>query len=119
MKGTKNTKEHNGKGVLFQLHHARSVVRGGCAKQRGATAAASSTPDSSGRSSRSGKTECPGSCAAARCKPVPVRDVNTLPLDNMFRVVSVVQQIMTEFNGAVSEEAKIVAIPKIVLNLMK
>jgi hypothetical protein len=29
------------------------------------------------------------------------------------------QQIMTEFNGAVSEEDKIVAITKIVLNFMK
>jgi hypothetical protein len=41
------------------------------------------------------------------------------PLDNMLRVVTVVQQIMTEFNGAVSEEDKIVTITKIVLNLMK
>jgi hypothetical protein len=30
----------------------------------------------------------------------------------------VVQQIMTEFNGAVLEEAKIMDITKIVLNLM-
>jgi hypothetical protein len=37
----------------------------------------------------------------------------------MLRVVTAVQQIMTEFNGAVSEEDKIVAITKIVLNLMK
>jgi hypothetical protein len=37
----------------------------------------------------------------------------------MLRVVTVVQQIITEFNGAVSEEAKIVAITKIVLSLMK
>jgi hypothetical protein len=34
-------------------------------------------------------------------------------------VVMVVQQIMTEFNGVVLEEAKIVAITKIVLNLME
>jgi hypothetical protein len=45
--------------------------------------------------------------------------VNSQPLDNMLRVVTAVQQIMTEFNGAVSEEDKIVAITKIVLNLMK
>jgi hypothetical protein len=44
--------------------------------------------------------------------------VNSQPLDNMLRVVTVVQKIMTEFNGAVSEEVKIVAITKIVLNLM-
>jgi hypothetical protein len=44
---------------------------------------------------------------------------NSQPLDSMLRVVTVVQQITTEFNGAVSEEDKIVAITKIVLNLMK
>jgi hypothetical protein len=37
----------------------------------------------------------------------------------MFRVITAVQQIMTEFNGAVSEEAKVVAITNIVLSLMK
>lgn len=31
-KGAKNTKEHNGKGVLFQLHHARSVLCSGSVK---------------------------------------------------------------------------------------
>jgi hypothetical protein len=46
------------------------------------------------------------------------RTVNSQSLDNMLRVVTVVQQIMTEVNGAVSEEDKIVAITKIVLNLM-
>jgi hypothetical protein len=46
-------------------------------------------------------------------------NVNSQPLDNMLRVVTAVQQIMTKFNGAVSEEDKIVAITKIVLNLMK
>jgi hypothetical protein len=33
--------------------------------------------------------------------------------------VTVVQQIMTEFNAAMLEEAKIVAITKIVLNLVE
>jgi hypothetical protein len=37
----------------------------------------------------------------------------------MLRVVTAVQQIMTEFNGTVWEEDNIVAITKIVLNLMK
>jgi hypothetical protein len=37
----------------------------------------------------------------------------------MVRVVTVVQQIMTEFNDAVSKEAKIQAIPKIVLTRME
>jgi hypothetical protein len=37
----------------------------------------------------------------------------------MLRIVAAVQQFMTEFNGAVSEEEKIVAITKTVPNLMK
>jgi hypothetical protein len=37
----------------------------------------------------------------------------------MLRVVTALRQIMTELNGAVSEEDKIVAITKIVPNLMK
>jgi hypothetical protein len=45
---------------------------------------------------------------------------NSLHLDKMLNVVvAVVQQIMKEFNGAVLEEAKIVDITKIVLNLME
>jgi hypothetical protein len=43
---------------------------------------------------------------------------NSAFLDNMFRVASVVQQIMTGLNDAVSEEQKIVAITKIVMKLM-
>jgi hypothetical protein len=43
--------------------------------------------------------------------------VDSQPLDNMLRVVTVVQQIMTEFSGALSEEDKIVAITKIVPKL--
>jgi hypothetical protein len=83
------------------------VLRGGSAKQRGATAATSSEPGSCGRSSRSRKTECPGSCSATGNRSVSwAAIVNSQLLDNMLRVVTVVQQIMTEFNGAVSEEAK-------------
>jgi hypothetical protein len=37
----------------------------------------------------------------------------------MLRIVTAVQQFMTEFNGTVSEEEKILAITKIVSNLMK
>jgi uncharacterized coiled-coil protein SlyX len=37
----------------------------------------------------------------------------------MFQVAGIVQQIMTELSGAVTEEQKIVAITKLVLNLMK
>jgi hypothetical protein len=45
----------------------------------------------------------------------PAQIVNSSPLDNMARVVTVVQQFMTEYNGAVSKEAKIHAISKILL----
>jgi hypothetical protein len=42
-------------------------------------------------------------------------NLNSLSLDKMLKVVvTVVQQIMTESNGAVFEETKIVAITKLV-----
>jgi hypothetical protein len=46
-------------------------------------------------------------------------NVNSLPLGNMLRIGTVVQRFMAEFNCAVSEEEKMVAIIKIVLNLTK
>jgi hypothetical protein len=45
-------------------------------------------------------------------------NVNSSTVD-MFKVVTVVQQIMTELNRAVPEEEKIMSITKKVLNLMK
>jgi hypothetical protein len=43
---------------------------------------------------------------------------NSLSLEKMLKaVVTVLQQVMTESNGVVLEEAKIMAITKIVLNL--
>jgi hypothetical protein len=46
--------------------------------------------------------------------------VKSLHLDKMLKVVvPVLQQIMKEFNGAVLEEAKIMVITKIVLNLLE
>jgi hypothetical protein len=50
---------------------------------------------------------------------VQATSVKSSSLDDMFKVASAVQQIMTELNDAVSEEEKIVVITKIVLNLMK
>jgi hypothetical protein len=47
-------------------------------------------------------------------------NVNSLPLDKMLKVVvTAVQRVMTKFNGAVLEEANIVAVTKIVLNVME
>jgi hypothetical protein len=51
---------------------------------------------------------------------VRATNVNSLPLNKMLRVVvTVVQQLITEFNGAMLEGGKIVAITKIVLNIME
>jgi hypothetical protein len=69
-KGAENTKEHNRKGVLFNVYQARSVLRGGSAEQRRATKAASSATGFGGWSSLSGKTECSDSCATERCRSV-------------------------------------------------
>jgi hypothetical protein len=44
--------------------------------------------------------------------------VNNQPLDNMLRVVTVVQQIMTEVSRALSEEKNIETITKTVLKIM-
>jgi hypothetical protein len=49
---------------------------------------------------------------------VQAANVSSHPFDNMLKVVTVLQQIMTEVSGALSEEEKIVAITKIVFKLM-
>jgi hypothetical protein len=55
-----------------------------------------------------------------RSQSVWAPNLNCQPLDKISKVVvTVVQQIMTEFNDAVLEEAKIVAITKIVLSLIE
>jgi hypothetical protein len=41
---------------------------------------------------------------------VPAPSVKSEPLDNIYRVVNLVQQIMIEFNDAVSERENILAI---------
>jgi hypothetical protein len=50
---------------------------------------------------------------------VPTPNVNSVPIDNMVRAFTVVQQIMAEFNNAVSMEAKAQAITRIVLIFME
>jgi hypothetical protein len=63
-------------------------------------------------------TNQPAYHAAERTKSRSVSSVNS-SISDMFKVATVVQQIMTKINGAVSEEDKIAAITKIVINLMK
>jgi hypothetical protein len=43
---------------------------------------------------------------------------HTFSLDNIFKVVTVVQQITTGLNESVSEKGKIMAITKIVMKLL-
>jgi hypothetical protein len=66
---------------------------------------------------------CPTSLEAhpaTSTKSLQAPNVNTLSLNNMFKVVTMVfQRIMTELSGAESEEDRIVAITKIVSELMK
>jgi hypothetical protein len=50
---------------------------------------------------------------------VPAPNVDSVPIDNMVRAFTVVQQIMAEFNNAVSMEAKVQAITRIVLTFME
>jgi hypothetical protein len=92
-----------------------AALRGG----GGTTAAAPGMTTTCGNSTHSRRTKPSGSWAKRSIRSVRPQTVNSQPLGNMLRVVTVVQQIMTEFNGALSEEDKIVAITRIVLNLMK
>jgi hypothetical protein len=117
---TEGTQNHNGKGVLFCPHQPRRLLRGGTPGQRRPAAAAT-----------------PGTHVPVASPPIPVKQnipapalqqktgqsiqaphVSSQPFDNMLKVVTVVQQIMTEVSGALSQEEKIVAITKIVLKLL-
>jgi hypothetical protein len=64
-------------------------------------------------SSRSGKTECPCSCAAARCKSVSPGSRYKQFTSGLY------VQCSTADYGAVSEDGRTEAIIKIVWNLMK
>jgi hypothetical protein len=50
---------------------------------------------------------------------VPAPNVGSLPIDNMITAFTVVQQIMTVFNNAISMEVKVQAITRIVLTFME
>jgi hypothetical protein len=105
---------------LLQIHHPRNVLRGGSTKQgrpnqqshpHQDAVAAPDTVDRP-RVQTSPKWQKAG-------QSTPAQIVNSFPQDNMVRVVTAVQQFMTEYNDAVSKEAKIQAISKTVLNLLK
>jgi hypothetical protein len=60
-----------------------------------------------------------GKISLSSGQSVRANDVNSSSLNNMFKVAAIVQQIMTELNGAVTEEQKIVVITRTVFNLVK
>jgi hypothetical protein len=61
----------------------------------------------------------PGQQHQTSGQAVRAQNVKGQHLDNVLRIVTVVEKIMTEFKVAVSEEEKIAAVTKIVLNLMQ
>jgi hypothetical protein len=67
------------------------------------------TPGGSGWFSNNG-TEGPCALTPTRTagQSVGAPNVNSLPLNNMWRILTAVQQFMAEFNGAMSEEEKTV-----------
>jgi hypothetical protein len=110
----KGTQIHSGKGVLFCPHHPRRLLRGSTPRQRRPAAATNGD-----FLTRNRDEKYTGPCTAATNRSVsPGPTCNSQPLDNMLRVVTVIQQIMTEVSGAMSQEEKIVTITKIVLNLV-
>jgi hypothetical protein len=91
-------------------------------QQHTATAAASSAHGCTGLPHHCGRNECP---SPLRHHQVPIQSVQTpnvtsWSLNDIFKVVAtLLQQIMTELNGAESEEDRMIAITKIALKPMK
>jgi hypothetical protein len=123
---TQNNQDDNAKDVLLKPRQPRFVLRGGAPRQ----------PERTEQQQRpqTHEVEVAGPATMEPMVPLPLHQheqlatgqsvrtpsVNSLPLDNiMLRIVTAVQQFRTELNGAVSEEEKMVAITKIVLNLIK
>jgi hypothetical protein len=104
-----NIQDYNSKDILLKPRHTRCVLRDGAPRQQRETSVASDMPSGNGRSSHNGtegpcaltpkRTTCKGAVDwGSKCKQ---------PLENsVLRILAVVQQFMTEFNGAVSEEEK-------------
>jgi hypothetical protein len=99
-------------GVLIHLNKTTAVLRGSTLRQgcQVHQEVAASTREPEPPKTKSKQQE-PG-------QSVPAPIVNSDTLD-MLRALTVVQQIITELKGCVSEEAMIYAITKIVINLMK
>jgi hypothetical protein len=120
-----HAQDYNRKGVLFPPHHPRTILHGGATQQHSQQQKQPHPPTTA--------QACPATVGKMSAPPpsrhnqqqvpsqsVQAPDVNSSSLNDMFKVVTTVfQQIMRELNGAESEEDRIVAITKIVLQLMK
>jgi hypothetical protein len=113
-----NTQNYNRKGVLLQHYYSWCLLCFGIPRRFSADRATSGKATSCGNCTHRGGIE-PISWTSTRIgQSVRAPSVNSQPVDNMLRVVTIVQQIVTEFHGAVSGEDKIVAITNITLNIM-
>jgi hypothetical protein len=106
---------HNREGLLLHPRHSRRVLRCSTTRYQTATTEAHGT-------SGTGRIREADFLAATPQQPTGQSaqgsNVNSLPLDNMLRAITIVQEIMAEFSGAVTKDNKILAIRKILLNLM-
>jgi hypothetical protein len=121
-KVAESAQDYIGKGDSFQPRHSWTVLSGDAVQQYISAAAASSVPGCTGLPHHSGRNECPTSLEAQPppSQSVQAPNVNSSSVNDMFKVVATVfQHIMTELNGAESEEGRIVAIIKIILKQVK
>jgi hypothetical protein len=107
----RNTEKHDGKGVLIEISKSKRALCNSCPRANGSK----DTPGGSHKfkGSRTSKTHTTGTRSASSG---PIESSENV---NMYKVFTVVQQIMTELNDAVSERIKTFDITSIVFSLMK
>jgi hypothetical protein len=99
-KVVERAQDYNGKGVLFQPHHPKTVLRGGAMQQHKARAVVSAALICTGLLRRSGLESQPTST-----KSVQASNANSSSLNAMFKLVAMIfQQITRELSGSESEE---------------
>jgi hypothetical protein len=95
-----DTQTNRGKSVLFCPHHSRRLLCGSTSRQRRPAAATNGYFRTRNRDEK-----YTGPCTKALTgHSVQATLLKSQPLDNMLRVVTVVQQIMTEGSGAVTRK---------------
>jgi hypothetical protein len=106
-KVAEGAKDYNGKGVLFQPHHVKTILRRGATQQQP-------------QPQQPPSVHTPVPQQWEKLVPNQTSNANSSSLNDMFTVVAtILQQILTEFNWAESEEDRIMDITKIVVKLMK